>query len=122
MLKLTGNKLLENLAERARIRKTIRDMLEEEEETQNLGAQLNFRILQQAQGFAANVMSNLIPAAAAAGTVAGPAVPATGPAALGVPSSLQQQAAISAGQLGVSRGQGNETNSILRDILASWRV
>ena len=75
VLKLTGNKLLENLAERARIRKTIRDMLEEEEETQNLGAQLNFRILQQAQGFAANVMSNLIPAAAAAGTVAGPLSP-----------------------------------------------
>lgn len=50
-------------------KRAIRDLLKETKDRGRLAASLQFEFLQQQQGFAANLLGNLIPQAAAAGTV-----------------------------------------------------
>jgi TP901 family phage tail tape measure protein len=114
LLKLEGNALKENRNERARIRKEIEDILKEEGggDGGRSAQQFFFEQLQAQQGFASNLMGNLI----------------TGPTAglVGVPSPTTQpgsgiQAAANAAQGkaggGPSAGQANTTNALLERIL-----
>lgn len=99
--------------------------LKETTEEQKKGrtfAQAAFEFLQQQQGFAANLLGNLIPSGATAGLVGGASqagVSAIRPPGVGV----AQESQIAAGKdVGFSAGQGNTTNELLRQIRDALKV
>jgi TP901 family phage tail tape measure protein len=92
----------------------LREIQKEKEKT-NKFAELAFGFLQQQQGFAANLLSNLIPAGAAAGTVGGVSPPA--PALPSPTLAVEREGAVAqVREEGLSRGQGNTQIQLLRDI------
>jgi uncharacterized phage infection (PIP) family protein YhgE len=121
-LKLTGNALKENRNEIARIRQEIEEIEKEERgavDARKSAAQFFFEQLQAQQGFASNLLGNLItgPTEGLVG-VPSPARPAATPErGIQVAAAVQEarQAA------GPSAGQVNNTNAILLRILAQLR-
>jgi TP901 family phage tail tape measure protein len=118
LLKLEGNALKENRNERARIRKEIEDILTEEKKESGQSAQsFFFEQLQAQQGFASNLLGNLI----------------TGPTEglVGVPSAttgpgrgIQTAALVQEGKAGggPTSGQASTTNDLLVRILAQLKT
>lgn len=118
-LKLTGNALKENRNEIARINAEIEGIKGETKETGKGFNELAFEFLQTQQGFAANLLGNLIPGGATGGLV-GNVSTVQQPGFRQLDAGVRQDAAVAAGRdLGFSRGQGNETNQLLRGILAA---
>jgi len=116
ILKLTGNALKENRNEIARIRKEIEEIQAESKKTGDAFKALTFQFLQTQQGFAANLLGNLIPLGATAGLVGN--VSAVGQASVMPPSrEVEREAQIREGQRGVSSGQGSIQIQLLRQIL-----
>lgn len=98
--------------------KELRELKVEREKAGKAFQELTFSFLQQQQGFAANLLGNLIPGGMTGGLVGGQQAQAAAPVRVG--QGIQDDSAIAAGRdLGFSRGQGNETNQILRAILRS---
>jgi len=117
ILKLTGNALKENRNEIARIRKEIEDIQAESKKTGDAFKALTFQFLQTQQGFAANLLGNLIPQGATTGLVGN--VSAAAQAAAIPPSrEVEREAQIREGRdRGVSAGQGSTQIQLLRQIL-----
>jgi hypothetical protein len=120
VLKLTGNALKENRNEIARIRKEIEEITKEQEEAGKAAGksaqQFFFEQLQAQQGFASNLLGNLI-TGPTAGLVGVPS-PAGAP-----PPGRQVDAAAKAasGRAGPTSGQANTTNTLLERILDQLR-
>jgi len=121
VLKLTGNALKENRNEQARIRKEIEELRGEQKDTGDAFGKLAFEFLQTQQGFAATLLSNLLPTGATAGTVGGaqPVVPIVGPApAVTKEAGIAQarEGGISAGQMSTLIGLTRQMLLVLKDV------
>lgn len=99
------------ILERERLRNQLKDLNEQEKENQRSAQQFFFEQLQAQQGFAANLLGNIIPRDQTAGLVGVPAptVP-VGPGAGIAAAALVQQGKA---QGGPSAGQVSTTNDIL---------
>lgn len=123
-LHLTGNALKENRNEIARINKEIEDIRGETKKSGDAFKQLTFSFLQTQQGFAANLLGNLIPGGATGGLVGGssPAGQVTNPLTEDrfPTGGIKAEAGIAEAKgRGFSQGQGDTTNQLLRRILAA---
>jgi TP901 family phage tail tape measure protein len=113
------------LLELRRAQAELRELKGEAAGTGRAFRELAFEFLQTQQGFAANLLGNLLPGSATAGTVGGgngPGAAGTGGelavGARGVGAGLGREAQISEARgAGVSRAQASSTNEILRQIL-----
>jgi TP901 family phage tail tape measure protein len=117
LLKLEGNALKENRNERARIRKEIEDILKEDKQEKEEGRsaqQFFFENLQAQQGFASNLLGNLIPAGQTAGLVGMPS-PGTG-----IKTAANVQEGKAGG--GPTAGQASTTNELLLRIERQLKV
>lgn len=125
VLHLQGNALKEKRNEIARINKEIEDLRKEDEEAQNKGksfARMTFEFLQTQQGFAANLLGNLIPSGATGGLVGNVSSSGRGPADIGAEPQQRVDASAAVGaarERGVRPGQVETTNALLRRILRS---
>lgn len=122
VLKLQGNALKENRNERARLRQEIEDIRKEGKEDEDKGktaAQFFFEQLQAQQGFAANLLGNLItgPTAGLVG-VPSPGADVGGPGR-GIQASQLQ--ADGKAQTAPTAGQQNTEISVLNKILQELR-
>jgi hypothetical protein len=109
----------------------IKELRGQMKERNNAFKELAFSFLQAQQGFAANLLGNLIPGGATSGLVgntspsaatsggAAPFLNASPGRAINPEDDLAARAQVSAGvRLGVSRGQANSQTELLRQILA----
>jgi TP901 family phage tail tape measure protein len=119
LLKLTGNQLKENRNEQARIRAEIDAINKESKDKGKGAAEFFFEQLQAQQGFASNLLGNLI-TGPTAGLVGVPAPPSTTGPGRGI-ATAQAQAEGKAGR-GPTGGQQSATNDILQKILHQLRV
>jgi hypothetical protein len=116
VLKLTGNALKENRNEIARIRKEIEEITKEQEEAGKAAGksaqQFFFEQLQAQQGFASNLLGNLI-TGPTAGLVGVPSPTDTQPPGRGADAASKS----ASGRAGPTSGQANTTNALLERIL-----
>jgi TP901 family phage tail tape measure protein len=122
-LKLTGNALKENRNEIARIQAEIDEINKAEKDAgksaRQSAAEFFFEQLQAQQGFAANLLGNLIPRDQTAGLVGGPAPPTERPER-GIATA---QAVVDGRQAtGPTAGLQNTTNDLLQRILQQLRI
>jgi TP901 family phage tail tape measure protein len=107
----------------ARLNNQLKDLKDEEEETgktaRQRAAEFFFEQLQAQQGFAANLLGNIIPTSATSGLVGVPSPDIAVTGGTGVGAGLAAAAALQAGkeQGGPTAGQANTTNAILQRIL-----
>lgn len=120
------NKIKELRNEIARQKEAIKEALQESEDRKDAFKALLFSFLQTQQGFAANLLGNLIPTnvtglssnAAAAGSESSLAGRAGAAPLFQPPREIAEASALSGARIGVSSGQANTTNDILNRILA----
>lgn len=124
------NKIKELRNEIARQKVAIKEALEESEDRKDAFKALLFSFLQTQQGFAANLLSNLIPTnvtglsgnAAAAGSGGSLAGRAGAAPLFQPPREISEASTAAAARLGVSSGQANTTNDILNRILRQLEI
>ena len=106
----------ELILERERLKNQLEELTEQEKDNRKTAQEFFFEQLQAQQGFAANLLGNIIPRGATSGLVGVPAPPGQPPRLEGV---IRAEAAEGRGraQAGPTAGQASTTNDILLRIL-----
>ena len=111
-------RIKELILERERLKNQLEEGAEKEKETGQERQQFFFEQLQAQQGFASNLLGNLIPSDATAGLVGVPPPPPGPGVGIGVAASIQQ----GKDGRGPTAGQASATNDLLLRILEQLKT